>query len=146
MSKRENIATERFLSGYNCAQSILYAFREEGDLTEETALKIACGFGAGMARKEEVCGAITGGILVLGLRYGRGGNEDRSAMELTYLKTRELMDLFSKKHGTYICRNLLDGCDLTTEEGQKHFKENELLKMTCTPCVQSVVEILECIL
>ena len=44
---------------------MLYAFREEGDLADETALKIACGFGAGMARKEEVCGAITGGILVL---------------------------------------------------------------------------------
>jgi len=115
-------------------------------LTDETALKIACGFGAGMARKEEVCGAITGGILVLGLRHGRGGNDDRSAMELTYLKTRELMDLFSRKHGTFICRELLNGCELTTEEGQKYFKENELLKKTCTPCVQSVVEILERIL
>jgi C_GCAxxG_C_C family probable redox protein len=115
-------------------------------LTDEIALKIACGFGAGIARKEEICGAITGGILVLGLRYGRGSNDDRSAMELTYLKTRELMDLFSNKHGTFICRELLNGCELTTEEGQKYFKENDLLKKTCTPCVQSVVEILECIL
>ena len=115
-------------------------------MTDETALKIACGFGAGMARKEEVCGAITGGILVLGLRHGRGKNDDRSAMELTYLKTRELMDLFSKKQGTFICRNLLNGCDLTTEEGQKYFKENDLLINTCTPCVQSVAEILESIL
>lgn len=82
----------------------------------------------------------------MGLKYGRGGNDDRSAMELTYSKTRELMDLFSKKHGTFICRNLLNGCELTTEEGQKYFKENELLKRTCTPCVQSVAEILECIL
>jgi len=122
---------------------VLYTFREEGDLSEEMALKIACGLGAGMARKEEVCGAITGGILVLGLRYGRGSNHDRSAMELTYLKTRELMDLFSDKHGTFICRELLNGCELTTEEGQKYFKENGLLKKTCTPCVQSVVEILD---
>ena len=115
-------------------------------MADETALKIACGFGAGMARKEEVCGAITGGILVLGLRHGRGKNDDRSAMELTYLKTRELMDQFSRKHGTFICRELLNGCELATEEGQKYFKENELLKKTCTPCVQSVVDILERIL
>jgi len=115
-------------------------------LAEETALKIACGFGAGMARNQEVCGAITGGILVLGLRYGRGSNDDRSAMELTYSKTRELMGQFSKQHGTLICRELLDGCDLTSEEGQKYFKENELLKKTCTPCVKSMVEILERIL
>ncbi len=56
------------------------------------------------------------------------------------------MDLFSTKHGTFICRELLNGCELTTEEGQKCFKENELLKKTCIPCVQSVVEILERIL
>ena len=122
---------------------MLYAFREESDLSEETALKITCGLGAGMGRKEEVCGAVTGGILVLGMRHGRGSKGDRSAMELTFLKTRELMDQFAKKHGTFICRKLLNGCELTSEEGQKYFKENDLLKKICTPCVQSVVEILE---
>ena len=122
---------------------MLYAFREESNLPEETALKIACGLGAGMGRKEEVCGAVTGGILVLGMRHGRGSKDDRSAMESTYLKTRELMDEFAKKHGTFICRKLLNGCELTTEEGQKYFKENELLKKICIPCVQSAVEILE---
>lgn len=115
-------------------------------MAEETALKIACGLGAGMARKQEVCGAVTGGILVLGLRHGRGSKDDRSAMESTYLKTRELMDQFSRKHGTFICRKLLSGCELTTEEGQKQFKENELLDKICTPCVESVVVILENIL
>jgi len=122
---------------------VLYAFREEGDLSEETALKIACGLGAGMARKEEVCGAVTGGILVLGMRYGRGSKDDRSAQERTYVKTRELMDRFSEKHGTVICRKLLNGCELTTEEGQKYFKDNDLLNKLCVPCVQSVIMILE---
>jgi len=96
-----------------------------------------------MARTEEVCGAVTAGILVLGLRHGRGGKDDRSATELTYLKTRELMDRFAEKHGSFICRKLLNGCELTTEEGQKHFKENELLKKVCVPCVLSVADILE---
>jgi C_GCAxxG_C_C family probable redox protein len=114
-------------------------------LPEETALKIACGLGAGMGRKEEVCGAVTGGILVLGMRHGRGSKDDRSAQERTYIKTRELMDQFSKKHGTVICRKLLNGCELTTEEGQKYFKENEFLNKVCVPCVQSIVEILESI-
>ena len=115
-------------------------------MSEETALKIACGLGAGMGRKEEICGAVTGGILVLGLRHGRGSKDDRSAMELTYVKTRELMDQFSGRHGTVVCRSLLNGCELMTEEGQRYFKENELLIKTCTPCVESVVEILESIL
>jgi C_GCAxxG_C_C family probable redox protein len=122
---------------------VLYAFREEGDLSEETALKIACGLGAGMARKEEVCGAVTGGILVLGMRHGRGNKDDRSAQERTYAKTRELIDQFSEKHGTIICRKLLNGCELTTEEGQKYFKDNDLLNKLCVPCVQSIVMILD---
>ena len=122
---------------------MLYAFREEGDLSEETALKIACGLGAGMARKEEVCGAVTGGILVLGMRHGRGSKNDRSAQEQTYAKTQELMDRFSEKHGTVICRKLLNGCELTTEEGQKYFKDNDLLNRLCVPYVQSIVMILE---
>ena len=125
---------------------MLYAFLEESDLPEDTALKIACGLGAGMARKEEVCGAVTGGILVLGMRHGRGSKDDRSAQERTYAKARELMDQFSKKHGTIICRKLLNGCELTTEEGQKYFKENDLLNKVCVPCVQSIVVILESIL
>ena len=122
---------------------MLYAFREESDLPEEAALKITCGLGAGMGRKEEVCGAVTGGIIVIGAKYGRGVNDDRTATEETYAKTRELMDQFAKRHGTFICRKLLNGCELTTEEGQKQFKENDLLNKTCKPCVQSVVEILE---
>ncbi len=115
-------------------------------MSEEMSLKIACGLGAGMGRKQEVCGAVTGGILVLGMRHGRGVKDDRSARELTYLKTRELMDQFAEKHGTVICRELLHGCDLTTDEGQKYLKENDFLNEICVPCVQSVVGILESIL
>jgi hypothetical protein len=53
------------------------------------------------------------------------------------------MDQFSQRHGTYICRQLLNGCELTTEEGQKKFKESDYLNKVCKPCVKSVVEILE---
>jgi hypothetical protein len=68
-----------------------------------------------------------------------------TAVERIPLKTRELMDEFAKEHGTFIWRKLLHGCELTTEEGQKHFKENGFLKKICAPCVQSVVEVLESI-
>jgi C_GCAxxG_C_C family probable redox protein len=143
MSNHVTAATDLFLKGYNCAQSVLYTFKEESGLPESTALKMASGFGAGMARKEEVCGAVTGGIMVLGLRHGRGAQDGREATELTYQKTRELMDRFAAKHGSYVCRQLLDGCELTTEAGRQYFKENNLLHSVCKACVQSVVEILE---
>ncbi len=142
MTKSER-AVSKFLEGYNCAQAVFYSFCEDLRFEKNNALKIACGFGAGMGRKEEVCGAVTGGIMVIGAKYGRAEKDDRSAQEMTYTKTRELMDQFAKKHGTYICRKLLHGCELTAEEGQKSFKENDMLNKICVPCVQSVVEILE---
>jgi C_GCAxxG_C_C family probable redox protein len=114
MKSKSEIATTKFLEGYNCAQSVLYSFCHELQIDENTALKIACGFGGGMGGKQEVCGAVTGGIIVIGSKYGRGKNDERSARELTYAKIRELMERFSEKHGTFICRNLLNGCDLTT--------------------------------
>ena len=143
MSTRTDVATTRFLSGYNCAQAVLDAFRDEAALDEDLALKIATGLGAGMGRKQEVCGAVTGGILVLGLQHGRGSTDDHSATEQTYLRTRELMDRFTAQHGSCLCRELLQGYDLCTDEGLRRAKADDMLNRVCRPCVQTVVEILE---
>ena len=56
---------------------------------------------------------------------------------------RDLMGRFEARHGTCICRQLLSGCDLSTEEGRRHFKEHDLLNKTCAGCVKTVAEILE---
>jgi len=146
MSTRGDMAVAKFLGGYNCAQSIVYVFSDVFQIDKDLALKITCGFGAGMGRKEEVCGAVTGGIMVIGMKYGRGEHDDRNVTDITYRKTRELMERFATRHGTFICRKLLGGCELTTEEGQRQFKENDLLRKICEPCVASVAEIVEDIL
>ena len=62
-------AVSKFAEGYNCAQSVLFSFCDDLGMDKDKALKIACGFGAGMGRKEEVCGAVTGGIMVIGAKY-----------------------------------------------------------------------------
>jgi len=146
MSARNDVAEEKFFAGYNCAQAVLHSFCDDLGLDKDAALRMACGFGAGMARKQEVCGAITGGIIALGLKHGRGERQDRKPTEETYRKVRELMTRFESRHGTCLCRALLNGCDLNTAAGQRSFAENDLQNKICKGCVTTVVEALEEIL
>lgn len=142
METRTQRATGKFMSGYNCAQSVVWAFVPDLGVDVDLALKVSTGFGAGMGRRQETCGAVAGGIMVLGLRHGRGEGQERAATEDTYARTQELMRRFEAKHGTSSCRKLL-GCDLMTEEGRKALKERDLHDTVCKSCVQSVVAILE---
>jgi C_GCAxxG_C_C family probable redox protein len=142
MPDREQLAVDKFVEGYNCAQSVVFAFCDECGLGEDAALKVSCGFGAGMGRKQEVCGAVAGGIMILGLRRGRGPRDGRSVTEALYPMTREFMDAFAVRNGSYLCRDLLSGCDLTSEEGQHRFKEHGLLEKVCKQCVRSAAELL----
>ena len=135
----DEIAVQKLVEGYNCAQAVLFVSSDDFGLDRTTAVKLASGFGAGMGRKGEVCGALTGGIIALGARYGRGEHDDRTATEQAYAKTRDLIDRFQSTHGTVLCRELLNGCDLTTPEGQQYFKENDLINTVCKKCVRSVV-------
>lgn len=141
MKTHADRAEEKFIGGYNCAQSVLFSFCEDLGLEADTALKIACGFGGGMGRKGEVCGAVTGGIMVLGLQYGRGEKEGREQTDAAYAKIRELIDRFSAKHGSSICRELLSGCNLATPEGQAYYLENQCFNGICRPCVRDAAEI-----
>jgi C_GCAxxG_C_C family probable redox protein len=118
MISGNEIAVEKFMAGFNCAQSVLYSFCDDLRFDKNTALKLACGFGAGMGLKGEICGAVSGGIKVLGIRDGRGETDEQKATYLTYAKTRELMDQFSLKHVSFTCRKLIHGLDLKTAEGQ----------------------------
>ncbi|NPV00744.1 MAG: C_GCAxxG_C_C family protein [Brevinematales bacterium] len=135
-------AVNQFKEGYNCAQSVFFSFADRLQIPADTALRLATGFGAGMGRMQEVCGAVSGGILVLGMLYGRGENDGRPQQDITYAKVREFMDKFSAKHGTVNCKSLLDGCELLTPEGQTRFK-SEGMADRCREYVGSAAQVIE---
>jgi C_GCAxxG_C_C family probable redox protein len=146
MKNKSDKAVAMMTAGFNCAQSVLGVFCADLHFDKDTALKLATGFGAGMARKQEVCGAVTGGILVIGLKSGRGSADERSATESTYLLVEKFMERFNAKHGSCLCRILLDGCNLLSESGRNFCNENKLSEKICRPCVAEAVRILEDIL
>jgi C_GCAxxG_C_C family probable redox protein len=121
-------ALEKFKAGYNCAQAVVFSYADQLKIDKNTALKIATGFGGGMGRKQEVCGAVTGALMVLGVLYGRGESDGREKLEQTYMKVQEFMDLFSIETGSVNCGKLLDGCLLLTAEGKKRFVEQKLIE------------------
>ena len=84
MNKEKAAAAKAlFMEGYNCSQAVVGAWAEDIGLDSETAYKIASGFGGGIGRMREVCGAFTGAVMVLGLKFGNtigsGSAGDRGA-------------------------------------------------------------------
>ncbi len=140
--KRSEVAVNKFRDGYCCSQSVLFSFADKLEISEDVALKIANGFGAGMGRKQEVCGAVSGAVMVIGLLYGRGVNDGKDKHEYTYDRVRDFIDAFEAKHNTVLCKKLLDGCDLLSPQGQDYFKSNNMIEK-CYGFVEDAVNILE---
>ncbi len=141
--KNADNAVAKFTEGFNCAQSVFSSFCDILGIEKDTALRIATGFGSGMARKQEVCGAVTGAIMVIGARYGRSNSESAERTGETYEKVRLLMDSFAREYGTWNCRDLLEGCNLNTPEGQREISEKDLSNKVCRRCVKSAAEMVE---
>ena len=141
MNRSQN-AGELFLSGYNCAQSVLLSFADDLKFSKELALKMAAGFGGGMGKQQETCGAVTGAIMVLGLLKGEEVNNNDELKAAAYGSVKELSRDFIAAYKTTQCRELI-GCDLNTPEGSEKFKEEKIMENVCAPCVRKAVEIVE---
>lgn len=106
-----------FHQGYNCAQSVFAACAAEVGLSEQQALRLAAGFGAGVGRMRGMCGAFSGLTLVAGHCKGNltGNPEDK---EVVFALVRELAAAFTAEFGTLTCRELLH-LDATVQEGAR---------------------------
>ena len=99
-------AAELFVGGYNCAQAIAVAFSDVTGLDEKFSAKMASSFGGGMGRMREVCGAVSGMLLVAGLLYGYDA-DDGESKKTHYALVQELADKFREQAGHIVCRELL---------------------------------------
>ena len=106
MSKQGDAAYAWFLKGYNCSQSVVAAFAPQLGLTEETALRLSAGFGAGIGRMREVCGAFCGVVTVLSMVYADPTDpKDKSRM---YALVQQAAEQYRARNGgSIICRELL---------------------------------------
>ena len=100
-------AAELFLQGYNCAQAVAIAFCDMTGLEPKFAAKMASSFGGGMGRMREVCGAVSGMLMVAGLLYGYDGPDEGEAKMEHYKLVQELAGQFREKAGSIVCREIL---------------------------------------
>ena len=142
MSRMEK-AVACFKKGFSCSQAILSTFTEGTELDRETALKVAAGFGGGMARMGLTCGAVTGAYMALGIKHGATSAEDQQAKQKTYQFVRDFTAKFKSRNGSCVCKELLGGIDLSTPEGQEQAKRADVLNTLCPKFVQDAAEILE---
>ena len=142
--ERSEHAKELFLEGNNCTQSVLLSFADEYGYSKELALKISAGFGGGMGKTQETCGAVTGAIMVLGILKGEKVNNNDELKSQTYASVKELTRDFVAEYQTTQCRDLI-GCDLNTPEGSEKFKEEMIMETVCAGCVGRAVQIVKSI-
>lgn len=142
MSAASEKAVECFSSGFNCSQSVISTYCEKYGLDKETAFKLACGFGAGMGYRSQVCGAVTGAIMLIGLKYGKYRLEDTESKDITYRKVKEFIDDFSEKNGSVNC-TVLVGFEISNEEELLKARESGAFKRVCPSLVRDAVEIVE---
>lgn len=138
---RQEVVAEKFAKGFDCSQVVLEHFAEELGLTPETANKISACFGGGMS-KGETCGAVTGALMVLGMKYGQYDEEHMDQKDVMGAKRVQFYEKFAQKYPSCICRELL-GYDLTKPEEMQKILDEGLLMDFCPKLVADVIEILD---
>jgi len=135
-------AVFQFKEGHSCSQSIFSTYGPKYGIDEEMALKIACPFGGGMARMGDTCGAVTGALMAIGLKYGRVDPKDEELKEETYRLVNTFVEKFKARNQTIVCRELL-GYDISNPQQHDKAEEEGLFETLCPKFVQDAAEILE---
>jgi C_GCAxxG_C_C family probable redox protein len=135
-------AESLFAGGFNCAQSLLTAYGVNLGIDRDIALKLASAFGAGMARSGQMCGAVTGALMVIGLKFGAANSWNKVQKAKVQSKAAQFIKKFNKIHGDTDCRRLI-GLDLGTEVGRKEARKKKIFETVCVNFVRDAAAILD---
>lgn len=130
MSERIKLADELHRKGYSCSQSVAVACADLVDVPKEILFKATEGFGAGMGTGDGVCGALTGGLLIAGLKNSTGNLATPKSKGSTMKISRAMLKSFREKSGALICREL------------KGVDSGKVL-CSCPDCIKHGVEVVE---
>ena len=132
--EKSDKAVELFKTGACCSQAVFCAFAEDFGMDAETAMKVSAGLGGGVGRMREVCGAVTGATLALGMKYG----PDKAAV---YPHVQELCARFKAECGSIVCRELLDGTGATQGGSPEARTDAYYRKRPCAEMVRLAAEL-----
>ncbi|NLU38157.1 MAG: C_GCAxxG_C_C family protein [Bacteroidales bacterium] len=141
IKERTKRAVELFKQGYNCSQSVVMAYADLYDIDINTVAKLATSFGGGMGRLREVCGAVSGMFIVLGLEYPFIDTKNKASKNENYKKVQETAAEFKTAMGSIICADLL-----SQKREAQHYESADRTKeyyatRPCTQCVAKAAEI-----
>ncbi|MGD0172749.1 MAG: C-GCAxxG-C-C family protein [Halobacteriota archaeon] len=126
--------------GFGCSQIVFSAFAPDLGIDRDTALRLSQGFVGGMSQTDNICGALSGGIMVIGLRYASPRADDIEAKGKTVAAVNEFLQEFKKLHGSINCTDLL-GYNLSDLQERAEGKKN--IPMRCPPLVLDAVKLVE---
>lgn len=132
-------AEANFASGFNCAESVLLAITVTLKIKSDSVPKAAAGFGGGVSKYGNICGALSGAVMAMGIVEGRTSPRDLNSKLKIYGKVAILIEEFKKEFGSITCRELT-GCDLLTEEGQNKFSNDKIHERICLKFVAFAAE------
>jgi len=142
---RAEEAKKQFEKGFSCAPAVLSTYSEQLGLGKALALKIACGFGGGIGRMGRTCGAVTGAVMVIGLKNGQVDLADEESRQKTHELIKKFIDKFTALHGSIECKELI-GYDLSKSSDLESARESGVFQNKCPSFVYDSARILEDVL
>lgn len=107
MEATRDRAIELFYQGYNCSQAVFGAYAERYGIEQELAMRLAASFGGGMGRMREVCGALSGALMVVGMETGATEGRDAAGKKANYDMVQKIAGIYKEKNGSIYCKELL---------------------------------------